>query len=408
MIFLQIAIRNLQKHLRRTLVIIMAVAVSVMSMILISGMIEGMKVNFFTSTLNDSGHLQIHSKGYKERINQFSVDYRITDPDKKIRIIEQVLGELNIQGQVERISRIPVLIRGLDNHVGLIAYGNEDNSQFRNKIKNGMLAGNFTIDDEHILISEKLAGIINAPIGEWVQLIAEDFEGIPAYLDFKVAGYFTTESREEDMMSVSITHQSVLDLLDIDNETMEIRIQLDDHKLATDVQNALLSNKKLAGLEIVSWREMHGSILLLLDLVDIGMVFMNFIILFIAVIIIANSVLMNQFDRIKEFGTLRAIGMKKNQLRLMIASEGSVQALIGSLFGLLIGIPIVVYFQEQGLYMGELSSLFGMGDMYYFQLTFHGVLLSTVFGFLIAWVCSLYAAGVIGKYSIMNSLYKEH
>lgn len=407
MIFLQIAIRNLRKHLRRTLVIIMAVAVSVMSMLLISGMIEGMKVNFFTATLNDSGHIQIHSSGYKDRINQFSTDYRISDPTEKIRVIEKVLQDQNIKGHVEQISRMPVLIRGLDNHVGLIAYGNEVNSLFQNKIKSGMLQGTFEISDEQILISEKLADIINAPLGEWVQLIGEDFEGIPAYLDFKVAGYFTTESREEDMMSVLVTHQSVLDLLDIENETMEIRIQLDDHNLAPTLQKVLLNQKELSDLEIMSWREMHGSILLLLDLVDVGMVFMNFIILFIAVIIIANSVLMNQFDRIKEFGTLRAIGMKKNQLRLMIASEGTVQAVVGSVLGMLVGIPILLYFQEQGMYLGELGSVLGMGDMYYFQLTFSGVLLSTVFGFLIAWVCSLYAAGVIGKYSIMNSLYKE-
>jgi len=57
----------------------------------------------------------------------------------------------------------------------------------------------------------------------------------------------------------------------------------------------------------------------------------------IALIGIVNTLMLSVFERTGEIGLLRAVGMKRRQIRSMIRSESLILAIFGALIGIVIG-----------------------------------------------------------------------
>jgi putative ABC transport system permease protein len=74
---------------------------------------------------------------------------------------------------------------------------------------------------------------------------------------------------------------------------------------------------------------------------------------FIALIGIVNTLALSIYERTREIGLLRAVGMTRVQLRRMIRGEAVIVAVFGSLLGLVIGVgfgaAIVQALQDQGI-----------------------------------------------------------
>ncbi len=58
---------------------------------------------------------------------------------------------------------------------------------------------------------------------------------------------------------------------------------------------------------------------------------------FVALIGIVNTLMLSVFERTREIGLLRAVGMKRRQVRAMIRSEAVIVALFGAVVGIVIG-----------------------------------------------------------------------
>jgi putative ABC transport system permease protein len=73
----------------------------------------------------------------------------------------------------------------------------------------------------------------------------------------------------------------------------------------------------------------------------------------IALIGIVNTLMLSVFERTHEIGLLRAVGMKRRQVRAMIRSESVIIALFGAIVGVIIGtglgIALVVSLKQQGI-----------------------------------------------------------
>jgi len=83
------------------------------------------------------------------------------------------------------------------------------------------------------------------------------------------------------------------------------------------------------------------------------------ILLFLAFFIIVNTLTISVFERTAEIGTLRAIGMQKDDIRKMFLTEGAVLGLIGVILGGLLVLPLVYYMNVHGI---DIAST-GVGDI---------------------------------------------
>ena len=403
MIFVKLAWQNMMKHRRRTALIIFAVGLSVAVILFVAGMVEGLKVNFFKNMLQQSGHLQVLPEGQEEALNPYDLDLLLTDPGAMLA----VLRERPEVETAETVLTFGAMLLAEEKNLTIAGCGTHPDTRFFAKAREGIYQGEFlTADSEPgISLSRRIAHLLGVKLGDPVVVLVEDSSGAPWYVEYPLSGLFETDSRDFDEGFFFIEHAQAEELLYLSGVTRQIRIYLKDRSRAASLARELQGTPPFTGKsELKDWQEIHGSYIVLIELFDFFIVFINIFTVIVAATVITNSILMNIFERAREHGTLRAIGMKRRQLFGLIMTEGLLQGIAGSLLGLAIGIPLVLYFQAYGMDWGEITESFGLGQTYYFAFEPRYAASSTAAGILIACAGSLYAGLVSIRSSIMESL----
>jgi putative ABC transport system permease protein len=423
--FLRMALLNLVKHRRRTALVVFAILLSVLVMEVVAGMFEGMRVNFFRNLTSESGHLQIHARGYRDRLNPFTLDHTI----RGYREVAEKLREIPGVIDVEEMLHFGAILEHQGRDITLAGVGVRGDTQFYRSVRDGMREGSREepFQGGGILLSTAVARLLRTGLGEGVNVIVEDSTGSPFYLQFPVTGIFETLSPDFDENTFFIDHTAAQELLYLEDETIEIRLRLADPERAEVVKTHALqlpgggsdassAGKAPAGespagesdfaLEIRTWRELNAGLTSLLEMMDFFILMMNLLVVLVVASVITNAILMNVFERMRVIGTMRAIGLKRRSAGAMILMEGLIQGVTGSVLGLALGIPIVLYFSAHGIDWGGISEAFGMGSAYYyFGYSPLNSALSALGGVLVALVGSVYAARVGMRLSILEALH---
>jgi putative ABC transport system permease protein len=131
-----------------------------------------------------------------------------------------------------------------------------------------------------------------------------------------------------------------------------------------DLDSALAAVKNTThqtSLEVKSWRELSP---ILASMVDsaLQMLQLGFLIIYVAVVILLlNAMLMAVFERVREFGILKAIGVSPGSVMLLILAEGVIQTVVAIALAFLLSIPTLWYLVNVGVNLGELGGTSVMG-----------------------------------------------
>ncbi|MBC7363292.1 MAG: FtsX-like permease family protein [Candidatus Aminicenantes bacterium] len=92
----------------------------------------------------------------------------------------------------------------------------------------------------------------------------------------------------------------------------------------------------------------------------VGATTVYLILLFMALLAIFNSQVLNIFHRLKEIGTLVALGLTRRQIVLLFTLEGTLQAVLAAVLAALYGYPLLSAFARTGWKMPEAFDSFGI------------------------------------------------
>ena len=317
MIFIKVALKNMLTRRKRTLVILFSIALSVTVILFVQGMVEGVKQNFFANMLKESGHLQILPSGQEDALDPYDLRLLLNSPDEMVKD----LAKRSQVASAEKVLTFGCMLVAGDKNLTITGTGSLRDSIFFAKARNNMTEGEFLAPDANglpgITVSTRISSLLGVSSGDRMVVLTEDSTGSPWYVEYTITGLFETTSREFDEGTFFLPHAEAENLLYVPGATREIRVLLKDIQLAESLKKTLAAlslysaDSGTAGTEIKTWREIHGSYLVLIDLFDIFIVFMDLFTVIVAATVITNSILMNVFERTREHGTLRAIGMKK-------------------------------------------------------------------------------------------------
>ena len=122
--------------------------------------------------------------------------------------------------------------------------------------------------------------------------------------------------------------------------------------------NAALA-AELPGVVAVGWPELARDYLAMMESERSGNVLLLLLVFLIAAVGISNTMLIAAYERIREFGMMRALGMDDGALRTAMVFEAGLIGCLGSLCGLLLGAVAVFFLVDRGIDMsrfyGDLS-----------------------------------------------------
>lgn len=110
------------------------------------------------------------------------------------------------------------------------------------------------------------------------------------------------------------------------------------------------------GLQVKSWKQINPFLAQMIDAVQVQTTVVYFVMYIAVAILVLNSMLMAVFERIREFGVLKAIGYGPVRVLVMV-TEGLLQALVATVLGCILALPFMYWFQTAGLDVGRLGGV---------------------------------------------------
>ncbi len=352
---------------------------------------------------NGIGHYQLYSKGYSKYGSDDPFNYLIRDSDQILKEIRNIPG---VELATTRMAFSGIFSSGERSAVTTGLAGNPEYETRLNSYS-GLIAGtNLSSSKPNgLIIGDGLAKKLSAKIGDTLTLMANMKGGGINASDFEVTGITHSGFADLDDLSATAALGTVQNLLNIDRSVQRIVVLL---KNTSDTQKILPEIEEISKkykLEYKVWEslaEFYQSVKLMYNAVFIIIIL---IVLGIVTFTISNTVNMNLYDRVREIGTIRALGTRRSQVARIFIAESSLTGVIGGLIGIIISY-IFIGFTEL---IGGLPVAISEGEqLVVIHVFFHpdltAIALTLLLFVLVAMIASVSPAGRASSISIADAL----
>ena len=349
---LKMAFRNVLRNKKRTLITATAIFVATVIAIFTQGFMDG--------TFNDmirnfrkfqTGHIRITTKEYIERERFMPVDELLFDTPDIISVIEE---NENISAAEERIRFGLMLSRG-ENTVPAFGMGIPFGDSMLN-VKEVLTEGSAGKDG--VLLGVGLARDLNVGIGDDLLIATQTSEGGLNGIKLRISGLFSFGVAMFDNEMFLMDLQNAKKLLKTSGDTTEILLTVKDVDAVTITRDQL--REELSDdLAVEDFKDQMGAMWTMVKVQGKLLLIFELLIVFLSSFVIVNTMMQSVFERMKEIGTLKALGMTDSELVGMFRYEGAILGLFGgaaaAVFGHLLNVVVGICginFQEA---MGEVS-----------------------------------------------------
>jgi len=346
--------RNVWRNRRRSLVTVAATTLAFTVMILYSSLVQGYLRAMERNVLDlELGDVQVHAPAYRDDPSLYS---SIEDSDELLRRIDERGYPASARllgfglGAAEEASA-GVQIHGID--IGRDARV----SRIDERIRAGAWLD--PADPYGVVVGAQLARTLVVEPGDELILLSQASDGSMANDLYTVRGVLQGVSEGVDRAGVFMTEEAFRRFFVFPVGAHEIILRRPE---GADLDAFAADVRALAPEERVeTWRELSPTLASMLDSAR-GLMVMVFLIVYIAIgILILNAMLMAVFERIREFGVLKAIGWAPTQVLLVIFGECAVQTALAVLVGFALAVPGLWYLVNVGIDMGRLGGMAVMG-----------------------------------------------
>lgn len=365
---IKLAWKNIWRNKRRSLIIILAALFGIWGGVFTNGVFVGMWETTVEAAINrEHSHIQIHNPKFKDEklISEFIDDLTSVEKILNSNPYIQNFSERTI---LEGMASSPTSVTGVK-IVAVIPEKEKLITSIHQKVIEGAYFGN---KDYEILVGKKLADRLKLKLNSKVVLSFQGLDNNLIASAFRVAGIFKTESKIFDETNVFIKQNDLSSILGIKAPIHEIAIRVKSSELIDTTTNILKLHLK--NLQVESWKELAPELSLTSGFLYLELNIFMGIILFALLFGISNTMMMSVFERIREFGVLIAIGMKRTKLFLLIIFESLILLFSGGLLGTFFGFLTIELLSKNGIDLSvveEGMAAYGMSAILYPMLPFH-------------------------------------
>lgn len=379
----KIAMRNLLRYKRRTLLTASLITIGVVFVFVflsVSGSFKKMMIGQITDSM--LGHMQVHRKGYVASIDNLPLNLNM-----KAGAVNRLRAVLDNQPGIEAYS--PRLKFGgmfsnfaETTNIRLVAVYPEREFATAPLLPTRIIEGDKALNRGGILVPSLLAKGMGVKVGDAVVVVATNKDGSVNGRQFTVSGVvegITGPGGRDGYIHI----EDAMELLRMEEqEVSEVAIRLKEfgklHRSAKKIEGLLAEELNKQGkpvFEVHTWEQLTP-FFNIARMIDVMTLFIKLMLVAIVLISIMNVMIMAVYERIREIGTIAAIGTPPGKILSLFLIEGFCLGVAGALSGAVAGVVIIVivnlskitfnFGQQKGLL---LTAAINPGDLLFISAT---------------------------------------
>lgn len=371
----RLAWRNLGRNPRRTGLTAAAGVFAAFLTILSLAMAKGSHERWIDDSVRlFPGHFEVSLDGYREH---GTLDYGMTlDPEAR-----RGLDELpRIQGWAPRLETWALAMPDREGSAGRAAWlvGLDPLKEGQlTKLGGSVSAGRFVgIEPERqVVLGEALARNLGVEVGDSVILIAADYYGSQSADRFEVIGTLSVGDPQFDSYSALLDLGTLREFLDVAaNGLSHVAVFVADSDAVPPLGARLAGIFPLESYEVLSWEQLIPDVVQLMLLDDVGAWLSVGILIVVIGFGMLNTVLMSVYERVREFGVLRALGMRPRAIFTLVMLESVQLSLLGIVIGLALVVPLTLWLEQSPIPLAgetwkDVGALLGIEPVIEFSLS---------------------------------------
>jgi putative ABC transport system permease protein len=350
MLVWKMATRNLTRQVGRNALSMVSIIFGVFIIVLGRGFQGGMTENMIRAQIDaGSGHVISVPADYPTTGLRHPVEDALTLTDG-----DRAWLDGNTTAWTERLIVAPRVIKGRKAmRARLIGVSPTDEAVFPRV--DWQVEGAFpAVGAGEILIGTGPAKLLKVGLGDVLTLETRTVDGAMNAMRYTVSGIVRSGNPVIDNINLYLPLQDADALLAAGGRITHVASLLEGRDASRTEAYAAAVTAQLADSEARTWQAEVAGLMESNEIRQVMFDIMGLALMLMAATGIANTVLMAAYERVREIGTLRSMGLQRTGVLGMFALEGFWMGLIGGLIGITAAGSITAHYAKNGINMIEL------------------------------------------------------
>lgn len=342
---LTLALRNIWRNKRRSLLTISAMVISSSLLILALGVFSGMLRDMLASATEQyHGHIVVAKQGYVDDREMFASF--VPDPE----LLERLGRQPEVAGLSPRLRGFGLLSHGKSTQPAEILGIRPQAEREVTTLAGHLVAGSFLAAEggDGAVLGRGLAKKLGVAVGDELVFVTQAADGSIGNDLLTVTGIFATGDSARDNALALVGLPWLQRVMVLDGRVHELALAVADPMRAAAVAEKL-RRELPPGMEALDWGDLLPEMREAIASFDVSRMIMVVILYFAAGLGILNTFFMSVLERTREFGILMAMGMRPWRIRLLVLLETLAMGAVSLVLGLALGLGMSLYMARVGI-----------------------------------------------------------
>jgi len=381
-------------------------------MIFLGSLMRGMESQMIRSAVSTlTGSIQIHHSDYLD-------DPVVENTMDDIAGLDKALNEsLGKDGRWAKRVRVNAVVSNARHTGGVTLVGIEPEKEAAiSFIGKAVTQGRYlkTEDKNKILVGRAFLRKFNTKIGNKLILMSQDTENEIASKAFRIVGIFSAESEAVEKQFAFVPLPQAANMLKMGDSISEVSILLarldisgrEESRVAEKIIAAIADDT----VRVETWQDRLPMMKAYLEMSGFFLYIWYFVVFVAMGFGIVNTTLMAIFERMREFGLMKALGMRPMQVIKGVVTEALFLLVLGVLSGILLGFLSVAAISKNGINLSALAAgaeMWGIPKKLYPEIWVQDVLVAGLVVLVLGVLVSLYPAVKAARFTPVQAMTKN-
>jgi putative ABC transport system permease protein len=340
--------RNLFRYKRRTFLTLALIAIGVLfvaGFVAVTGSFKSLMIGQITDSF--VGHMQIHGKGYLANIDTMPLTMNMK-PGAVRKVEEALMQTPGIEAYSPRI-KFGGMFSNFTETTNIRLNGIDPGKEIKTVplLLSRILEGNGELKTGEMFVPELIAQAMKIKLGATVVVVATNKDGSVNGKQLKVGGIIESATGPGGRDGYVHIEDAKEILRMEDQEISEFAVRVNDFGALHQIFGALeerlsgeLNKQGKPAFEIHTWEQL-SPFYHIARMIDMMTLFVKIMLVAIVLISIMNVMIMAVYERVREIGTIAAIGTLPGKILSMFLLEGLLLGVIGAAIGSAVSLAMI-------------------------------------------------------------------